>query len=567
MSKTLKIADSLKDISLWNLTHAKLTRKNFSTDSLNLTFSSIKDIENVTVGDCIELFQNGIRTFYGFVKKVPIGETALDCSVEIEAQNPWAELSETIYQQLWKSAVTESGETVLSPVWRSKIVLGQNNEGKKITVAQQIRDILEYAIFSGAHFTIGKIIADSQMLLDEAKDLTCAEAFSRTLKWIPNSIVYFDYSKQGLPEINVIPKSQTDIVAIENVSLKSLKYWSRKDLELEGVVVKYEREHTAEDFSWITLEEDVYPPNINPHSQRCLVMSVELAGAKSNCQENTILCEPIRTDLTQWWIEHIPFLKEVSNLQITNVSRNFPELTRELRQGNLSSKLNYKSQRDNITAIASYSDGDGNILSKNVTISLIATNAVTGTHNVWNQTQEVEETPIGLAKAIYDAASSLKYEGYATIIDCNCADFFAKRLSLDTSIESPVIWAEEDIANSILKIKFGPPKHLYPNNIAELFRINRTRKVPLSVSSRSSGKSASTKTSIDGDTPLISESSTTASIQRLVLTFPEQSSKVDLDSRSLEQSETVKFRQVYLCEDGFLAKAKILMGEPKRIEQ
>ncbi|MFR6032551.1 MAG: hypothetical protein ACLUKN_04850 [Bacilli bacterium] len=39
-----------------------------------------------------------------------------------------------------------------------------------------------------------------------------------------------------------------------------------------------------------------------------------------------------------------------------------------------------------------------------------------------------------------------------------------------------MVSTSEDIMKSTLRIKCGPPKHLYPDNIAELFRINQQRK-------------------------------------------------------------------------------------------
>lgn len=565
MDTALIISGVSKSLCDWGVVGANLVRKNCAADSLNLRFSSAADTAGLSVGDSVELFQGGVRTFSGKILKLPLGESALDGTVELFAENAWSTMSEIIYQQLWQSADTASGEAVLSPVYRSKVVLGQNSDGVQIGVAAQLMDILEYAVSCGAEFCIGEISADAKMLLDEAKDLSCAECIRRVLKWLPNTLVYFDYSKEGLPAINIIMRQNALEGNLDGRVVKSLKYWARHDLEVSGVVIKYERENKAEDFSWITLEEDKYPPDFDAKQARALVMSVELAGSKSACQQNTIVCDPIDMDSSNWWSEHIPVLKEVYGLVIESWSRLYPELPRELVRGTVSSKLNYKTQRDRISATVRYTDSDGSSVRRKVAITLIATNAVSGTHTLWTQSQSVEETPTGLAEAVYSAASDLKYEGECTLVDARSSDFFARKLFLEENVSAPVICTEEDLSKSILRLKFGPPKHLYPDGIAELFRINRNRNAPASTTSRISGRGTSASTHIEGDTPDYTESHGTVRYERFVINCDSLDAKVDIDAGKLNKSDKAEFKEVYVCSDGFLAKAKVLMTEPEKV--
>lgn len=101
------------------------------------------------------------------------------------------------------------------------------------------------------------------MILDEAKDLSCAEALLRVLKWTPNCAAFFDYSAQGNPKINVLSRSSLPTIEIDAQSsgVKSVSVASRPDLKVESVSIKYERVHSQNEFSWLTVDEDIYPPD------------------------------------------------------------------------------------------------------------------------------------------------------------------------------------------------------------------------------------------------------------------------------------------------------------------
>lgn len=117
------------------ISKAVFDRGNSCADKLVLTvFDAGDGAVDVSAGDPVEFWSGGVRKFFGFVSKSPRTLSASSQNVEIVAESPWGELERIVYQQLWNSAETLSGEVVLSPVMRSKVVLGQDSNGEKINV-------------------------------------------------------------------------------------------------------------------------------------------------------------------------------------------------------------------------------------------------------------------------------------------------------------------------------------------------------------------------------------------------------------------------------------------------
>lgn len=568
-SAVFKLNGSVLDNA--RISKAVLERGNSCPDKLVL---EVFDAENgafaVSAGDSAEFWSDGVRRFCGFVSKSPRTLSALSHGVEIVAESPWGELEQIVYQQLWNSAETLSGEVVLSPVMRSKVVLGQNSAGEKIGVAQQVRDILEYAISCGAALQVGTIDVSAEMILDEAKDLSCAEALLRVLKWTPNCAVFFDYSVSGNPKLNVLSRANLPVAEVDAGAnfVKSVSVASRPDLKVESVSIKYERVHTQNEFSWLTVEDDVYPPNSSGAAKNALVMSVELAGLKQSCQIHEIKCRTIQINSLDWWKDKLPDLADYEDLNLLSSSRE-SRLSRELEEGTIMSSMGFAAETDLIKGTFEYTGENGSYIRKTVSIRTVATNAVTGTYSVWTTQRESEPRPQGLAQAIYESACDMQYEADITMLERRASDFIGKKILLlnaDSgweSIKIPVVSVSEDIMKSTLRVKCGPPKHLYPDNIAELFRINRQRKSPDDFLTRADGKVATASVRISGLSAGRDTSLESSQYSRLVVEDEKTESGIDLDSRSLGENKKAGFCELHFCYEGKLAVAKFLMTEPE----
>lgn len=271
------------------------------------------------------------------------------------------------------------------------------------------------------------------MPLDEAKDLTCAEAAARVLKWLPDT-ARTSTTRRRLPELSVLPRSELPSKTIDLSSglVKSVKVGPRPDLAVSAVSIKYESEHSDGANSWLTVEEDNYPPDAAHGGRNAVVMSVELAGMKGSCQIYEIECRSIQPNSAQWWRDRIPALSDAEDLEVLSSKRqeDSEELPRFLVSGTIHPSMNFLASRERVDAVVQYTGKSGSVVKREIGVRFVATNAVTGTYAVRSTSQYAEPVPSGLAKAVYDAASAMQYEGSAEIFGADADDFAAAKIRI-----------------------------------------------------------------------------------------------------------------------------------------
>lgn len=426
----LKFADTKKSAEEWGVCAVNIDRKNCSADTARISF--ITDISTeFDNGGALEIFLDGTRKFVGELVQAPRSLTGKSRGLELIAKNPWADLDAIIYQQLWSSASSESNETVLTPVFRSKVILGQNGDGDKIKVSAQVVDILQYAIEHGANISIGNIDADGEMLLDESTDISCAEAIRKTLRWLPNTQVWFDYSDTSkAPVINIAQRENLEEVSLSEsgTGVRKIVATSRPDLKVEGVIIKYESRNVSDGFAWCSVKEDIYPEQTKA-GKRVIVMSVALAGLKESVHITRLVCSEIIPSSKAWWKERLKWLEDYAedDFEILSYNRKFPTLTKELEEGYIAPHINATAKAETITAKVKLTHKNGTVLVQRISVSLVATNASSGVYSNWSVSQKPEEMPNGVAKRIFDAASGLQYEGYLEILSTPAETFVGKK--------------------------------------------------------------------------------------------------------------------------------------------
>ena len=569
MNAIFSIDGATHSASQLGIVDAKIVKRCSGVDELKLSLASPEFVENFPINNTIEVYVNSVKKFSGRIIKTPITLAGKAQSASIIAYNAWNDLEQIVYQQEW---VRVANNTV-GNFYRSKVVLGQNKHAEKINVGEQIRDIAEYAIKCGANFKIGNIDVDAPMLLDETRDLSCSQSILRVLKWAPNAFAFFDYSSDSIPILNVQKSTSLEKINLDNSidSILKVSITPRPDLSLDGVSVKYEQENIINSKSTLTIFEDNYPADISSTSPKVLVMSVDLDGKKASCHNYKIVCENIDLESAHWWAKHIPSLPE-ADIEILETSITDGSFSRELVDGSIPSSLDLKKQSAIAKAKIRYLKDDGTICTKNVATRILTTTAQTGTYSVWRTSQYAEPKPTGLAKAIYEASARLLYEGSVELSNALENDFIGKLISINIpnhsdwlTINSPIIFVEENIAKEKTSIKIGTPNHLYPDKIAELFRISRNRKITESSFLRTSPENNFTISDMTAQQPLDNGSEGDTNYQRLLISkieSEESAKKIDINSDDIGENETAQMTQIYLCHNGFLASAKILMTEP-----
>ena len=559
-----------KGAAEYKIAKAAIVRRNAAGDELKLSFADGEFSAAFAWEDTVEVFLGGERKFFGKVSKTPTKVTASGGLREVRVHSPWRELEEIVYQQAWTLDASAKPS-----VMRSKVILGQNAQGAKISVSAQIADIIGYAISCGASLCAGEIGATAEMLYDEARDITCAQALLRALKWSPDCSVFFDYSASGAPSLNIVPRASLQSADIDEFGgcVREISVCPRPDLAVSGVSVKYEREDTEGEYSRLSVDEENYPEGFDSASKRALVMSVDLDGSRASCSVYELDCETINPSSEQWWKKRAPSLRKPESISILSHSRELGNYPRELLSGSLNASLGFEGESERIDAKIKTVSADGTTAVRDVSVIVRATNATGGKHYVWRVSQYAEPRPFGLARAIYEAASAMTYEGSAVLIGSRAEDFAGKKINVISAenpewatMNSPVVSCEEDLFKQTTSLKFGPPKHLYPDDISELFRINRSRKIPTSSAVRSSGRNTGNRIDFSGKTPE-TRFGEDGKYERIIIARDsetgEDARSVDLNVADIEGGETAKMREIYVCKNGMLAKAKTLMTDPK----
>lgn len=541
----------------------KLTRKNSAADEITMETDVASPAAQWSYDDSVELWQNGVRRFAGRIVKNTKRRAGKKDVHSVLIKNPFYELERVIYQQ--STAYYNGG--IISMRNRSRVTLG--GDGNAGSIQKQIKNIIKYASEHGVNVAEGTIDISGDMLVDEATDITCAEAIVKTMRWCPCSCAYFDYSSEGAPLLNVRPRSalENTSVCAEDGNVKSFSANRRDDLRVDSVLINYERENAVDGNVYLEVLEDKYPADAEAGGKNSIVMCVELGGSKSVSQTHSIKTQSVNVSSAAWWKKHVNFLNRIGSFTIVSASRS-GGFNNELTDGSIPKGLGYSAKQSTATGTFEYTNpATGGREQKTISVRLKTTTALTGDYRIWKQTEVAETKPEGLAKSIYEAASVVQYEGELELFDAKAEDYFGKTVSVknaqQTVLDSiPPYFAEENLAKRTLRLKFGPVKHLYPDDIVELFRINRSRK-PVTLRVSAGGKvSGSSNVFTGGESPSTYLELEDSVKSRLILKTSNGSKKVDINADALGAGETAEFYETYVCYNGMLAKTKVLMTTP-----
>ena len=192
----------------------------------------------VDPGDEIVVKYLGTTVFRGEVAKaVRRKGRGVDDVESVSVEGPWGKLSRMPYLQTWKVA-NENVPGGVAEAQSSRVILNRSYAGLEISMTQQITDVADFAIGHGmnADLAKGTIAAGSQILpADETRDITCAAAILRTLRFFPRTVCRFDYSGQK-PALNVATPGTTDAAWLSTAKILGREY-ERTAHPVVGVVI------------------------------------------------------------------------------------------------------------------------------------------------------------------------------------------------------------------------------------------------------------------------------------------------------------------------------------------
>ena len=270
-------------------------------------------------GDEVMIAYNGTPVFLGDVKAITDRHGRGDDRVQdVTVAGPWDKLQRLVFRQTWNRAVKDSDPITFST---SRVILGQHPTGAAQSMNAQVAEIVNYAATKFG-ITLGANAAPALYLpFDEARDITCADAIRRELRFFPKLIVRFDYSSANVsaPALVVAAPSGSDAAYVATVPKTERVYQydahpvSCVDIAVDAFDVVVGGKSAS--------YHQIYPEDGNPDSLDCLHITIPLApGSASTTNESfKSVTEDIPTNLNDkaWWMEKHPRLANVAASAIT----------------------------------------------------------------------------------------------------------------------------------------------------------------------------------------------------------------------------------------------------------
>ena len=165
----------------------------------------------------------------------------------------------------------------------------------------------------GANIAFGACVISVYIPYDECKDLSCADVIRRLLRWVPDTVCYIDY-QQTIPTIYFKRRAQltSTVLSLNSENISEFSIQPRYDLQMNSVVLKFERTNSTNGKAWKTTSVQKYPTNASENSLKSLVLTIDLEGAKSNYITQAVSVVAIETSSIAWWKAHIPALNGIA---------------------------------------------------------------------------------------------------------------------------------------------------------------------------------------------------------------------------------------------------------------
>lgn len=516
MSWTLLYNGTEKSLADWGL--CALSRRLVSQAPDTVSFvadGEAFDADNLfAFGSTVIIKRDGVQWFYGRVTRIPRAGAPDAERMSYELAGPWWYLEKSIFQQEWRC--TETGSSTLVATNKSRVILGQKLTADgytKMTTGEQIAEALQWAISRGAPFQIGTVVPSMTVPYREVTDYTCAEIIRLMLRWSPDAVTFFDYST-ALPTLHILRRDQCTPVSCP-VTLgdpcEQIDITPRYDLQVPSVVLKYEQENQVDEITWTTVTVDKAPEAASGEEFDAIVMTIELQGGSTTSQKQKVTTAAISENSETWWKKKLPWLKDATDITISEGDIEPGGKYREITEGACPSWKKDSTAPATVTAKISYklTDTNGNeqeYKDDKISCSVTATSLGTGEYSQITSAQAAEPVPAGLAQEFYSTLQVLQFEGAFTIVEEEClgAVGIGSLLNLThgrpewATMRAQVQQVAEDIDSGRTSVIFGPAEHLSPQDIVELLRVNRGRMPSYRLDERANGQAASKGGKVDG---------------------------------------------------------------------
>lgn len=195
------------------------------------------DVPLFAYGSTVSVRRDGVPWFVGRVTGAPGTGDGRGESAALVLSGPWWYLEQLVYQQAW----TLRGGEGSGP--SSRVVLGQADDGSRLTSGEIIIQVLQFAREAGAPLQVGVVDPAAYLPLDELRDVTCAEVIRKVLRWHPDCVAWFDHATLPVPTFHCRARAELAAVTLTvgQAPLAAVRaITARADLVAPAVVLYYE---------------------------------------------------------------------------------------------------------------------------------------------------------------------------------------------------------------------------------------------------------------------------------------------------------------------------------------
>ena len=431
--------------------------------------------------DTVEVYYLGNRVFTGTAEKIINHQrSGRDRSETVLCHGPWGKMNRFVFRQQWCAGTKNNQSYTFSS---SRVILNQSALGVRMSMSEQLHEIATFAQ-DVCGFCIGDISASSLCLpLDETRDITCASAIQRELRFFPKKVVSFDYSHNP-PALNITdPDTSTDSPYIATIpqSQRSYEYTAHPIASVDISTELVELETSSDKVNSIlrSLKHQVYPANADTDDIDCLKVFIPLqkGSASTSWESFESVTESIPSlNDASWWKSKHPRLAnvDINQIEIRDAFRTddnaYPNIAAATSDQLEAAGLSCEVSRFTCTCkITTEDDIEDDII---LTMDFLTTDATTRTYT-WqtgSSFTEGESLPEGLAKAIFEQRSGkLLNEDIAIRLGNEFPH-------LGDTVDGLILQSFEiDCCDLEASLHFGHPEHLSVEDMRDLLNGFRQR--------------------------------------------------------------------------------------------
>lgn len=537
MPWTLEFNSVRKALDLWGITEASLSLGAGIRDILTLAIDAM-------AFDAADLFTNAFdvilrdsadtKRFVGRMIVPDVEATGASEGQVYQFAGLWDKFEQLPFGQPWN----ENGTFILN----SEVFLPARLDGQSvehITCGDQIREVITFVRQQlGNIVQIGTIVPTLQTPLDQRTDLRCSQVIQMMLGLCPDATVQIDYTTTP-PTLHVLQRAQMTVrtIALSSEKMTQLRLRRRDDLVPSRIVIIYKQVNTVDGVSRVFTTRDIFPAAVgaeNPltlgFEYGALVQTVNIYGGQVTTVRGVVSTVgiPDEPDLGFFTERGVQITGTVEGFEYTGRQGDLPyqilpgggvQPWMEDDDGNPAETF-----LDTFTCAIKVNNGETSVW-REEQVRINTTNIRQGNYKKTASATSAEPIPVGLAQQVYESLQTPFYEGSITLTAeealepirpgdlLNITGGTGRYAAMNALVQTLSI----NVLTGETTINVGPPRQLTIEQLIDLLRMNRTRRVYTNASVQGTGEISGNDVTFEGDSAVENTTSTPTSFDYIKL--------------------------------------------------